>query len=88
MTEITYKLRTESSGIDFDNVGLHNWVTTDVSHILLEESTSIIRQINDRLIAKFKERVTNAQPMDRSVEVTQEKYFGFGDAAWNKEVDT
>ena len=44
-----------SSEIDMDNIRLCDWITTEVSLILLEEFPSIIGHITYRLIFKFEE---------------------------------
>lgn len=48
-------LEVESSEIDAKKVRVHDWITNEISQILLEEFWGIIGRIMDRLIVRFEE---------------------------------
>lgn len=62
----------KSSYIDADNAGLCGWITTEVSHILLEELPGIVGWITNKLISKF-ETIEAARGRDLDTETHHRK---------------
>ena len=60
----------ESSKTYAGDIGLHSWITTKVSQILLENLPSIISRITDRMISKFEEITATFQNVGETVEAT------------------
>lgn len=69
------RLGAESSEINVDNAGLRDWITNEVSQILLEEFSGIIGRITIRLILRFSTFIQNVEEI---VEATRGKDLDVG----------
>ena len=62
----------EPSKIGAGDAGLCDWITAEVSQIILEELIDIIGRITDRLTAKFEERTIIIRVVREVVEIYRE----------------